>query len=76
MPSVGSLRVYKRKQYGLPILMFELCTSHLSLLFFKVIRKEPLGQQLFVPPDGFLSERSSGIPRPLDCCEAEDTQDS
>lgn len=75
-PPGGSLRVYKKKQYGLPILTFELCTSHPSLLFFKVSRKEPWGQQLFVPPDGFLSERSSGISQMLDCCEAEDTQGS
>lgn len=34
-------RAYKRKQYGLLILKFELCTSHRSLLFFKVSRKEP-----------------------------------
>lgn len=34
-------RAYKRKQYGLPILKFELCASHRSLLFFKVSRKEP-----------------------------------
>lgn len=34
-------RAYKRKQYGLPILKLELCTSHRSLLFFKVCRKEP-----------------------------------
>lgn len=69
-------RAYKRKQYGLPILNFELCASHRSLLFFKVSRKEPSGQQLFVPPDGFSPERSSGIPQSLDCCEAEDTQGS
>lgn len=41
-------RAYKRKQYGLPKLKLELCASHPSSLFFKVSRKEPLGQQLFV----------------------------
>lgn len=37
-------RAYKRKQFGLPKLTFELCALHRSLLFFKVSRKEPSGR--------------------------------